>query len=75
MSNYCQHCPYNPKLATGDKACPFTTLYWDFINRHEKLLNSHYRLGMQVKHWQNKSSDEQDAIINQAKQLRHSLHN
>lgn len=75
MSNYCQHCPYSPKLATGDKACPFTTLYWDFINRHEELLNSHYRLGMQVRHWQNKSSDEQDAIISQAEQLRHSLGN
>jgi deoxyribodipyrimidine photolyase-related protein len=35
MSNYCDACSYNPDSATGEKACPFTTLYWSFLMTHE----------------------------------------
>ena len=36
MSDYCKKCYYDPKQSTGDKACPFNTLYWDFLIRNEK---------------------------------------
>ena len=69
MSNYCQHCQFNPKLATGDKACPFTTLYWHFVDEHQTLLAANPRLGMQVKNWHNKSDAEQQQIRLQAQKL------
>ena len=49
MSNYCAGCPYDPAQRTGPKACPFTTLYWDFLDRHRELLAKNHRMGMQLK--------------------------
>ena len=31
MSDYCRNCVYDPKKRSGENACPFTTLYWDFF--------------------------------------------
>ena len=69
MSNYCKLCPYDPKTAVGDKACPVTTLYWDFIARHLEWLEGHPRLGMQVKNWQRKTDEQQQAIRQRAEYL------
>ncbi|MGD8683091.1 MAG: cryptochrome/photolyase family protein [Chloroflexota bacterium] len=44
MSDYCADCPYDPRRRTGDDACPFTTLYWDFLARHEDRLAGNHRL-------------------------------
>ncbi|WP_127471042.1 cryptochrome/photolyase family protein [Thiomicrorhabdus aquaedulcis] len=69
MSNYCKQCPYKPTLASGEQACPFTTLYWDFVRRHESLLAGHPRLGMQVKNWQQKTPSQQHDIGERAQWL------
>ncbi len=45
MSDYCSDCRYNPKNRVGEDACPFTTLYWDFLDRHRARLESSHRMG------------------------------
>jgi deoxyribodipyrimidine photolyase-related protein len=70
MSNACRGCRYKPKVAHGDEACPFTTLYWDFLARHEKLLGRNPRMTMQLKNLSRKDATEIRTIRRQAEQLR-----
>jgi deoxyribodipyrimidine photolyase-related protein len=49
MSPHCKGCRYDPAQRSGDSACPFTTLYWDFLMRHETALARNPRMTLQVK--------------------------
>jgi len=49
MSNYCAGCKFDPSLSVSEKACPVTTLYWDFLIKHKELLSKNPRMGMQLK--------------------------
>jgi deoxyribodipyrimidine photolyase-related protein len=49
MSNYCSGCRFNPALSTEAEACPFTTLYWDFLARNRGRLLGNQRMALQLK--------------------------
>ncbi len=70
MSNACKGCRFDPKRASGPDACPFTTLYWDFLARHEKLLAKNQRMAMQLKNLSRKDAAELRTIRRQADDLR-----
>ena len=70
MSNYCKNCPKNPKEKTGENACPFTTLYWDYLICHEKKLKKNNRMGLQVRNLDRLSEEERSAISEAAKDVR-----
>lgn len=72
MSNYCSQCRYSPAKATGDNACPFTTFYWEFIDRHRSKLEDHPRLALQVKNLDRKDNSEITEIRKRAELLRKS---
>jgi len=74
MSNYCAGCRFNPAKSTGDHACPFTTLYWDFLLRHEKFLGKNPRMAMQLKNLARLDPPQRKAIQRQAAQVRESCH-
>jgi deoxyribodipyrimidine photolyase-related protein len=73
MSNACRGCRYKPTVASGPEACPFTTLYWDFLARHETLLRKNQRMTMQLKNLERKPAAELRTIRRQADGLRDSL--
>ena len=70
MSNYCEGCRFKPDQATGAEACPFTTLYWDFLMRHEQTLAKNPRMALQVKNLARKDAKELRQIRKQAAALR-----
>ncbi len=67
MSNFCKKCAYDPNETTGDTACPFNALYWDFMARHKPQLQSNHRLSYIYSTWEKFSSARKEAIHNQAK--------
>jgi deoxyribodipyrimidine photolyase-related protein len=48
MTQFCKGCVYDPKLRVGENACPFTTLYWDFLDRHKEQFVKNHRMSQQV---------------------------
>jgi deoxyribodipyrimidine photolyase-related protein len=46
MSNYCGHCEFDPKIAVGPGSCPFTALYWTFLERNRAILQGNIRMAM-----------------------------
>ena len=48
MSNFCKGCAYDPKKRVGDDACPFTTLYWDFLIKHHAEFKGNHRMAQQL---------------------------
>lgn len=73
MSNYCSDCRFNPKKSTGDDACPVTTLYWDFLDRHRESFAKNRRMVFQIRNLERKSDDELDRIRKQAEKVRESV--
>jgi len=70
MSNYCSHCRYDPDRATGEDACPFTSLYWHFLDRHEEQLSGNRRMNFQLANVRRKSDDELREIADRVEDVR-----
>jgi deoxyribodipyrimidine photolyase-related protein len=66
MSSYCSGCHYNKSVKTGEKACPFNSLYWNFYNRHEAKLGNNQRIGMAYNLWKKMASEQKTALLEQA---------
>ncbi len=70
MSPYCASCRYDPAQRSGDRACPFTTLYWDFMMRHETLLAANPRTSLQVRNLARLNDAQRQAVIERAAAIR-----
>ena len=70
MSDYCASCRFDPAKATGDDACPFTMLYWDFLSRNRSRLEGNRRMGFQFKNLDRKDDTERRAISRRAGRLK-----
>ncbi len=70
MSNHCKGCRFKPAESTGESACPFTTLYWDYLNQHNEKLARNPRMLMQLKNLNRLSIQERSDIHLQAQRHR-----
>ena len=48
MSNYCTNCHYNVKEKFGESACPFNSLYWNFLDEKKAFFANNQRMGMMM---------------------------
>ena len=68
MSNYCGHCQFDPKRSTGPGSCPFTALYWTFLERNQERLGSNIRLAMPYNTLRKKTPGERRALRERAEE-------
>ncbi len=66
MSNYCSKCRYDPDVVTGENACPFNALYWDFLIRHQANFRGNNRMPYVFSTWDKFTPDRQNAVLTQA---------
>ena len=66
MSHYCGSCFYKKAVKTGDKACPFNSLYWNFYDKNEDKLGKNPRIGMMYNVWRKMKPEDKVALLEQA---------
>ena len=66
MSDYCSSCYYSKKEKVGEKACPFNSLYWNFIDQHIEKWEKNHRMGMMVANWKKQDPEQKVKILERA---------
>ena len=69
MSTYCKGCRFDQTKRSGDDACPFNVLYWDFMARHQERFRSHPRMALMIRQLDRIERTELDAIRSTARGL------
>lgn len=49
MSNYCESCAYDKKKRLGEDACPFNSLYWNFLDDKKQYFAKNNRMAMMLR--------------------------
>ncbi len=49
MGNYCEGCNYDKKKRLGERACPFNSLYWNFLDDKKKYFAKNNRMAMMIR--------------------------
>ncbi len=70
MSDHCADCPYAVSRTTGEGACPFNALYWDFLKENEETLRGTGRMGLMYSHVDGKDDAEWAEIRERAARVR-----
>lgn len=69
MSDYCRGCAHDPAQRTGPRACPFTTLYWNFLITNEAVLARNPRMALPYRNLARLDADERTAITATAREM------
>lgn len=66
MSDYCKKCHYAVKDKTGETACPFNVLYWDFLIRHRDRFSKNARMGNMYRTWERMDETHRETVLKDA---------
>ena len=66
MGDHCKGCRYDRKAKTGERACPFNALYWDFFERQSDRLRGNHRLAMVYRNLDKMAPEARQALREQA---------
>lgn len=66
MSDYCKGCHYSVTAKTGEGACPFNLLYWDFLIRHRERFANNPRMANMYRTWDRMDEDRRETVLNEA---------
>ena len=69
MSNYCSGCEYSHSKKTGENACPFNALYWNFLDEKKEHFENNNRMAMMMSLLNKKDKKELDALKERAKEI------
>jgi len=69
QGNHCQKCRFDPKLTTGERACPYNSLYWHFIDQNLERLSKNPRMGLITGQWKKRDPAERESIVSWAEQV------
>ena len=69
MGDYCTGCHYDHREKTGDRACPFNALYWNFLDEKKEYFKNNQRMGMMLNLLNKKPSEELSALKSRAHEV------
>ena len=67
MSDYCAGCVYDPAIKTGEGACPFNLLYWNFLSENRVALERNPRMAMPYRTLDRMAAPRRDTILREAR--------
>lgn len=69
MSNYCKSCQYSVSKKTGENACPFNSLYWNFLHKKQEHFKNNQRMGMMMNVLKKMDQETLEAHIERAEAI------
>lgn len=73
MSDYCWDCAFERKKRTGDGACPYNFLYWNFMLQNEHMLRTNPRMSRSLLGLKHLSNEERLKVQEKALNFLNSL--
>ncbi|MDT0556565.1 cryptochrome/photolyase family protein [Patiriisocius hiemis] len=69
MSNYCKSCYYKASKKTEEDACPFNSLYWNFLDDKKEYFKDNHRMNMMLNLLNKKSAKDISALKERAAKI------
>ncbi len=69
MSNYCGDCAYSVSKKTGENACPFNSLYWNFLYEKQEFFKDNQRMNMMMSMLEKKDQKDLEALVSRAQEI------